>query len=39
MVQLSILNDPHDMGKEFLAQIDFYGNKVLMERKQPDSDW
>lgn len=39
LLQLSFMDDPYDMGKEFLNQIDFYGNKVLNERKDPDTEW
>lgn len=39
LIQITIMDDPHDMGKEFLAQIDFYGNKVLQLRKEPDTEW
>jgi hypothetical protein len=39
LIQLTIMHDPHDYGKEFLAQIDFFGNKVLMERKDLDTQW
>jgi hypothetical protein len=39
LIQLTLMHDPHEMGKEFLGQIDFYGNKVLMEQKEPDTEW
>jgi len=39
LVQLPIMDDPHDMGKEFLAQIDFFGNKVLTQRIELDVEW
>lgn len=39
LIQLTIMDDPHDMGKEFLGQIDFYGNKVVQEGKELDTQW
>lgn len=39
LIQLTIMEDPHDMGKEFLGQIDFYGNKVIQLQTEPDTEW
>jgi hypothetical protein len=39
LVQLVIMDDPFDMGKEYLGQIDFYGNKVVQLKKEPDTEW
>lgn len=39
LIQLPLMHDPHDMGKEFLAQIDFFGNKVLMMRVEQETKW
>jgi hypothetical protein len=33
------MDDPFDMGKEYLGQIDFYGNKVVQLKKEPDTEW
>ena len=39
LIQLVMVEDPTDYGKEFLAQIDFFGNKILTGDKKEDADW
>lgn len=39
LMQLTIIDDPIDHGKEFLAQIDFFGNKILTSNNQEDIEW
>ena len=39
LIQLAIMDDPHDIGKEYLAQIDFFGNKILTSGKEQDVEW
>eukprot|EP00345_Euplotes_harpa_P016791 CAMPEP_0168338848 /NCGR_PEP_ID=MMETSP0213-20121227/13105_1 /TAXON_ID=151035 /ORGANISM="Euplotes harpa, Strain FSP1.4" /LENGTH=211 /DNA_ID=CAMNT_0008344757 /DNA_START=362 /DNA_END=994 /DNA_ORIENTATION=- len=39
LCQLVVFDDPHDMGKEYIAQIDFFGNRILTSNVEPDIQW
>ena len=39
LINLLIMDDPVEMGKEYLAQMDFFGNKILTSQVDADMEW
>lgn len=39
LINLLVMEDPVEIGKEYLDQMDFFGNKILTSQVQPDWDW